>query len=379
MRVLIGIATHEYQQVRAIRSCYTMRTESQDQITNQKGFYRGDIAREQFVDTILANDDYGPEDALLLLDGDQVHPDNLLDILRKDMEAHNLDMVCAHYYRRSTNPVQSLCYEIGDGRWPYLPYLHPPTEGLHEIAVTGFGCVLIKKKVFQAIKDTLPYGASPVAIGPLPEVTKDHDNFGADFRFFHIARKLGFKLWLDASIESLHAITMLLGRKSAEKLVDYNKWADSAHDLLQSRLEMYGVDLEAFKQRKKILEARLEGFQEKALEAKKRKEEAETEEESDKYLEEHTRFSLSVYEMIGRVKEMVAWIEWAEKYPKIERPDQLPTTENTPKQESVQSLVPDEAAAKRERQETYRDQAIELAQMLPDSGARKFYRGDGTE
>jgi hypothetical protein len=53
MKVLVGIATHEYQQVRAIRSCYTMRREPQDQITNQKGFYRGDIARESFVDAIL--------------------------------------------------------------------------------------------------------------------------------------------------------------------------------------------------------------------------------------------------------------------------------------------------------------------------------------
>lgn len=352
MRVLLAVASHEVQHVGAIRSAYLIRREEQDRFVDQWR-WRGDIARESFVKTLLEEEYFEPEDAILLLDGDQLHPPDLLERLR----AHNLDMVCAHYYRRSTRPIQSLCYEIGDGRWPYLPYLHPPREGLHEIAVTGFGCVLIKKKVLQAVKDTLPNGASPIAITALPELAGDHDNWGPDFVFFHRARQLGYKLWLDASIESLHAVTLWLGHKSADKLIDYETWADGAHDLLQSRLELYGVNLEAFKQRKRILEARLEGMMQQAIEAGKDDDPA-----------KHQELSISVYQMQGKIKEMEAWIEWAEKYPAITRPDQLPTTDNTPKQDTVQDDIQDEAKAIEARKGTYRDQAIELAEMLPDAG-----------
>ena len=364
--MLIAIASHETQHVGSLRTAYLMRREEQDKSVDQWR-WRGDVAREAFVKTFLEDEYFGPEDALLLLDADQLHPHDLLEKLR----AHDLDMVCAHYYRRETSPIQSLCYELGDGTWPYLPYLHPPKEGLHEIAVTGFGCVLIKKKVFQAVKETLPTGASPVAIGTLQEVSNDHANWGPDFIFFHRARKLGYKLWLDASIESLHGVTIWLGHKSAEKLINYTKWADAAHELLESRLEMYGVNLEAFKQRKKILEARLEGLTQHAQEFEKKKAEG-----VETNLEEEYKLSISIYQLQGKVMEMNAWIQWAEKYPAIERPDQLPTTENTPKQTTIPDEVPDQKEAKKKREDVYRDQAIELAQMLPDA---KYGREDGLE
>lgn len=364
--MLIAVASHETQHVGSIRTAYLMRREEQDKFVDQWR-WRGDVAREAFVKTLLEDDYFGPEDALLLLDADQLHPHDLLEKLR----AHDLDMVCAHYYRRETSPIQSLCYEIGDGTWPYLPYLHPPKEGLHEIAVTGFGCVLIKKKVFQAVKETLPPGASPVAIGTLEEVSNDYANWGPDFIFFHRARKLGYKLWLDASVESLHGVTIWLGHKSADKLVDYQKWADAAHELLESRLEMYGVNLEAFKQRKKILEARLEGLTQNAQEFEKKKAAG-----VDTNLEDEYKLSIAIYQLQGKIMEMNAWIQWAEKYPAIERPDQLPTTENTPKQTTIPDEVPDQDKAKKVRQDVYRNQAIELAQMMPDA---KYGREDGLE
>ena len=368
MKVLITVASHEVQHVGSIRTAYLLQREEQDRFVDQWR-WRGDVSREAFVKTLLEDDYFGPEDALLLLDADQRHPSDMLAKLR----AHDLDMVCAHYYRRETSPIQSLCYEIGDGTWPYLPYLHPPKEGLHEIAITGFGCVLIKKKVLQAVKNTLPPGASPVAIGTLEEVSNDYSNWGPDFIFFHRARKLGYKLWLDASIESLHAVTLWLGHKSADKLINYVKWADAAHELLLSRLEMNGVgaNLEAFKQRKRILEARLEGLMQQAGEMAKAKENGEAIEEEEEY-----KVTISIYQMQGKIKEMEAWIEWGIKYPAIERPDQLPTTENTPKQTTIPDEVPDEEKAKQGRQDVYRDQAIELAQMLPDA---KHDRADGLE
>lgn len=303
------------------------------------------------LDALLDNDYWSDEDAILMLDADQRHPEDMLEKLR----AHDLDMVCAHYYRRETRPVQSLCYEIGDGRWPYLPMLHPPTEGLHEIAVTGFGCVLIKKKVFKAVQGIIPPGQSPISIAPLPEVAGDHANWGPDFRFFHLARKLGYKLWLDASVQSLHGVTIWLGHESANKLVNYTEWADASHDLFMKRLEMYGMNSEAFRQRKRILEARLEGLIRQTEEAGKA---------GNKELWEQG--SVAVYQVQGKIMEMDAWIEWADKYPAIERPDQLPTTVSEEKQTMIPDEVPDEATARHERLDAYRDQALDLIDSLPE-------------
>jgi hypothetical protein len=169
----------------------------------------------------------------------------------------------------------------------------------------------------------LPPGMSPVAIGPIPEVEGDHSNWGPDFRFFHLARKAGFKLYLDASIESLHGVTVWLGHQSAEKLAEQDKWADGVHDVFIKRLELHGVNLEALRVRKRELEARREGLMQQLEEAKK----------IDKMGRESAEISASLYVMDGKIQEVTSWMEWMTKYPPIERPDQLPTTENTPKQD----------------------------------------------
>jgi len=196
MKVLIGIASHETQHVHSISSCYAIRCEAQDELEIRL-MPRGDMVRGEYANIILGDDSYGPDDALLMLDGDQKHPPDMLEKMR----AHNVDMVCAHYYKRDSYGVQSMCFELGE--WPYKPYDNPPREGLHEIGTTGFGCVLVKKKVLRALKDITP---------------DDSNMMETDFIFFHKARKLGYKLWLDASIESEHATIIWLNHNIAEKL-----------------------------------------------------------------------------------------------------------------------------------------------------------------
>lgn len=346
MKVLLALASHETQHVGSLRTAYRIKTREGDQLQDEWRF-RGDVARESFVDYFLKAPQFGADDAILLLDADQRHPEDMLEKLRE----HDLDMVCAHYYARQTNPVQSLCYELGDGRWPYLPMLHPPKEGLHEIAFTGFGCVLIKKKVLQAVGATQPEGMSPIDIGALPEIDGNHMAWGPDFIFFHKARQLGYHLWLDASIESLHGITVWLGHESARKLINYGDWANLTQDLLEKRLELFGSPMtpEPYRQRLRILEARVLGMEQEARAAGEAGNEA-----------EWTSKSLAVYEMHGRIKELQAWIDWAEKYPAIERPEDLPTTMSMPAGEPV----PDDIQA--ERTQAYQDNSAELIAQLPD-------------
>ncbi len=122
------------------------------------------------------------------------------------------------------------------------------------------------------------------------------------------------------------------------------------------------MELEAFKQRLRILEVRKQGFIEQAEALKKRKDSGE---EVD-ITEEYTA-SISAYEMEGRIKEMKAWIEWAEKYPAIDRPDKLPTTQNQEKMKTVVDFIPDREEAKKERERSYKQNAQDFVDMLPDA------------
>lgn len=356
MRVFSVTASSEHQQVGALRSFYLMTVRDGDERSDEWRT-RGDVARERFVASFLGDEKYGDEDGILLTDADQRHPKDMLEKLRDSMEAHNFDMVCAHYYRRETKPIQSLCYEVGDGTFPFLPMLDVPREGLHEIAITGFGCVLIKKKVLKAVQKILPEGMSPIAIGPLPEVAKEHSNWGPDFRFFYLARKCGYRLWLNAEVESLHATTLWLGHKSAAKLIDYTGWANAAQIMFEEeRLGLNGMSPEAFRQRERILEARKRGL---LQELDGLRPTLDTPEGQQKAQE----LSMALYMMDGRLAEMGAWIEWAEKYPAIERPDQLPTKANTP------PMDVDGIGAAKERDNTHKLNALDLIGELPDVGS----------
>ena len=197
-KVLVGIASHELQHVESLHSCLSQVCQPEDEILISH-MKRGDLAREAFANMIMSDDRYKDNDALLLLDGDQRQPFDLLERLRK----HNLDMACAHYYKRDSDTVVSMCYKLSE--YPYEPFDRPPKYGLHEIATTGFGCVLIKKKVLKAMRANTP---------------EEINIMKTDFDFFHKARKLGYRLWLDASLNSDHAVTVWLDHNTAERLKD---------------------------------------------------------------------------------------------------------------------------------------------------------------
>lgn len=350
-KVFIGAVSGETQYVASIKSLYAIDRQPGDALYIEFRT-RGDVAREGMLSEFLKNKEY---DALLMLDSDQAHPQSILTQLRDSMNERDLDMVCAHYYSRSTNLIQSLCYELtGDESYPFLPLLKIPREGIHEIALTGMGCVLIQRRVLEAVQSTMPEGMSAFAIGTLPEEANDYQNWGTDFRFFIMARRMGFRLWLNANVESLHAVTLWLGHKSADKLIDYTRWADGCHDLLMERIKLHGMNLEAFKQRKRILEARLEGLFQQAEPLKNKPE----------HLTELQELSVSIYKLTGKIEENEAYIEWLEKYPQITRPSDLPTTQNTEPQNYDDGLTKIEI--EKERSDMYRRNAIELAEQLPD-------------
>lgn len=351
MKVYIAAVSSETQNVGSLITLYGLDKRAGDELFIEYRT-RGDVARESLLENFRKRNEF---DAYLALDADQRHPPNMLERLREDMETHNLDMVCAHYYRRETKLIQSLCYEVGDGTYPFIPYLDPPRDGLHEIAWTGLGCVLIHRRVIEAVWATLPEGQTPFAIGTLPNEANDYANWGSDVRFFIMARRLGFKLWLDASLESLHAVTLWLGHKSADKLINYTEWANSAHDLWEERLKIHGMNIEAINQRMRILEARRLGLFQQAEPLKN----------DESKIPELQQVTVAIYEMDGRIKECMAWLEVMQKYPRITKPEDLPTTETMPAQDhSAEGTTPAEVA--KIRGDMYRENAAEIVEQLPE-------------
>lgn len=348
MKVFIAVASSETQFVKSLRSVYELIRRDGDGLYFPETASYGSVTRTGLLEAFQRLPEY---DAYLALDADQKHPRDLLEKLRTRMEALDLDMVCAHYYRRQTDPIQSLCYTLGDGTWPFMPYLDPPRSGLHEIASTGQGCVLIHRRVIEAVWATLPNGDNPFDILALPEVGGDQKKFGSDMGFFIRARQLGFRLWLDADAgESLHAITLWLGHDSAAKLQDYTSWANDHQDGLKERLRIHGVTPEAVRQRIIILKARKKGL------------EIELANEQTDQNRPQAIFELTValHQMDGRLDEAGMWLESLEQYPPITRPDQLPTTESDP------LVTPEQAATEGAlRAAIHAENAADLVKELP--------------
>jgi hypothetical protein len=349
VKIFIAVASSETQYTKSLRSVYELTRRDGDHIFVPETASYGSVTRTVLLEAFRRSTEY---DAYLALDADQKHPRDLLEHLRARMETQGLDMVCAHYYRRQTDPIQSLCYELGDGTWPYQPYLDPPTSGLHEIGSTGQGCVLIHRRVIEAVWATLPDGDNPFDIMALPEVGGDQRKFGSDMGFFLRARQLGYRLWLDADAgESLHAITIWLGHKSAAKLQNYTSWANDHQELLAERLRIHGVNAEAVRHRIRICEARQRGL---VIELENARREGAGDDDA-KVME----LSVNLYVCEGMIKENGYWLTTFEKYPPITEAADLPTTANMP----LEAVDVAEVLAGREAM--HQENAVELVKELP--------------
>ena len=260
MRIFVAGVSSETQYVKSLISFYAMRLQDGDYRTLDAG-KPGIHARRNIGSQFEEKTEY---DALLMLDLDMLLPDDMLEKLR----AHDLDMVTGHYFRRRTNPMISVVQIERDG-WPYIPLKDVPDDGLHEIASTGLGCVLIKREVYMAVKDTLPLGGHPFSEASLEWLTGESGHFGADIAFFVQARRLGYKLWLDASIECAHGHTVWLTKKLYDQLGHADKQLETWGKLFQISKEMSGMDKKTAQIRIEQLEMARKKIDAELVEARK--------------------------------------------------------------------------------------------------------------
>ena len=121
-------------------------------------------------------------DYVLFLDSDLQFPPGTLRMLL----AHERDIVGATYIQRE-EPHRLL------GKWK--PDTLLTTDSLNEVDALPGGCILINVKVFKDM--VKPYFRTPAfeANGVDPEWIQ-----GEDYYFCEQAKKLGFKIWLDAEL-----------------------------------------------------------------------------------------------------------------------------------------------------------------------------------
>ena len=129
-------------------------------------------------------------DYLLFIDSAQVFPPDTLCRLA----AHDKDIVAALVVGKQ--PPHLVVAAYGNENEGFRSLLDWPNAALLNVDVTGFGCILIKRKVFEEF----PEGNAFLKIfsGSI------NDNLGEDWSFCIRARKLGFNIYVDTSIPIGH-------------------------------------------------------------------------------------------------------------------------------------------------------------------------------
>jgi len=211
MQILLGGVSSERQYVKSLTSFHQIQTREGDKRLVMDGGV-GIHARRSLG---MVFEQYPDLDAIMLCDLDMLFPPDTLEKLRTHLERDDVDIVSGHYFRRHTDPMQSVAKEDRGG-WPFVPWLDVPSEGMHRVGSTGMGCILISREAYLAVQEHL--GEHPFNDGPLEGYVADTGGFGQDVRFCVVAGMLDLNVWVDASIECPHGHTVWLTKYLYDKL-----------------------------------------------------------------------------------------------------------------------------------------------------------------
>lgn len=138
-------------------------------------------------------------DWLFFIDSDMKFPPDTLTRLL----AHDKDIVGGLCFRK-VKPFNPTIYDRINERHYHWRMVYPKDK-LFEVDATGCACLLIKRRVFEKMKD------------PWFQYT---DRLSEDLLFCEKAQQCGFKIWIDPTIKPLHMQLVGIGEEHFE---EYNK------------------------------------------------------------------------------------------------------------------------------------------------------------
>ena len=188
-KILIAIPTARNIEAITFKSIYDLEVPDGYETTFQFFFgYQVDQVRNLIADWVVN----GKYDYLFSVDSDISFPPDTL----KRLVAHDVDAVSGVYRQRNADVQIIELFESNDqGGFTHIPYEKLKGQGLYEVGAMGFGCSLIKHKVFADIG--YPQFQYFSAI--------DHANtFSEDLDFCRKAKNKGFKIYADTSIICEH-------------------------------------------------------------------------------------------------------------------------------------------------------------------------------
>ena len=184
-KILIAIPTARNIEATTFKSVYDLEVPDGYETFFQFFFgYQVDQVRNLIADWVVN----GKYDYLFSVDSDiSFAPDTLKKFL-----AHNVDAVSGVYRQRNADVQIIELFESNDkGGFTHIPYEKLKGQGLYEVGAMGFGCALIKHKVFADIG--YPQFQYHSAI--------DHANtFSEDLDFCRKANNKGFRMYADTSV-----------------------------------------------------------------------------------------------------------------------------------------------------------------------------------
>lgn len=133
-------------------------------------------------------------DWLFFLDSDVIPPKDAILRLMK----HQKPIISGIYCRRS--PPAGVPVLIKNGTW----VTQYPKNELFEVDLVGAGCLLIHRSVLESLPPQKPgkhwffWGVDQQSVLPREEAMSE------DFTFCVHAKKNGYKIWVDPTIECLH-------------------------------------------------------------------------------------------------------------------------------------------------------------------------------
>lgn len=186
---------------------------------------KGYEARQAHFNKFIA----GGHDWMLLLDHDMIYERDTLQRLM----SHGVDYVSGYYLQRRYRPLIPVWFHPFDGQFPLRPFIEQPEPGrLHPLGGSGWGCVLIHRRVVEAVRrdvlkgewdvleddmDVYPYDLSAVMAaldaGDLAALRRefrpfrgqfDRQPMGSDLRYPILAREAGHQLMGDPDVRPGH-------------------------------------------------------------------------------------------------------------------------------------------------------------------------------